>query len=285
MQSRPNCPDSRYQRLCGFFIAQFLEVAQHDRFAVRLWQGEDGPTHGFDALGLSHVVQRGQLIGRVDFVKRRFASKVGSAASQEIASRPIKIGGQPSACWVEAGRVADQGGEHLLHDFVGEGRVAAHAEREAVYRRRAAAEEPAEGVGVAFGGSAMKLLVAHLFGIDARRAKSSRNFALGTIGGRAGDDSLGRVTLGRVSVRAQPGASRNRIIGKLDGTWKIAVAAPPVDGKANRALVKALASWLSVPRSEVEVVRGPSARTKVFAVSSLDDREIERRLGENQGER
>ncbi len=84
--------------------------------------------------------------------------------------------------------------------------------------------------------------------------------------------------MGRVTVRAQPGASRNRVVGRLGESWKLAVSAPAVDGKANAALVKQLAGWLSVRRADVSLLRGASSRTKVFEVASLEDAEIERRL-------
>ena len=89
--------------------------------------------------------------------------------------------------------------------------------------------------------------------------------------------------MGRVTVRAQPGAARDRVVGKLGEAWKLAVAAPPVDGKANQALIKALAAWLDVPRSDVALLRGETGRTKVFEVRSLDDAEIERRLAAKGG--
>ena len=84
--------------------------------------------------------------------------------------------------------------------------------------------------------------------------------------------------MGRVTVRAQPGASKNRVVGRFADGWKLAVVAPPVDGKANRALEKALAGWLDIPRGAVTLVTGATSRTKVFEVPELAASEIDRRL-------
>jgi len=58
-------------------------------------------------------------------------------------------------------------------------------------------------------------------------------------------DSPGGVT---IPVRAQPGARRTAIVGEHAGALKVAVNAPPVDGKANAALEEALAGWLGLKR-------------------------------------
>lgn len=84
--------------------------------------------------------------------------------------------------------------------------------------------------------------------------------------------------MGRLKVRAQPGARKNRIVGRLGDAWKLAVSAPPADGKANEALVKGLAGWLGAPASAVTLRQGRTARMKVFEVEGLTDAEIDERL-------
>lgn len=66
----------------------------------------------------------------------------------------------------------------------------------------------------------------------------------------------------RVSVRVQPGASRTRIAGLYGARIKVAIQAPPVDGKANAALVAFVAQLLGVPRTRVEVGAGHTSRDK-----------------------
>ncbi len=75
----------------------------------------------------------------------------------------------------------------------------------------------------------------------------------------------------RLIVRAQPRASRSAISGVMDdGALKVAVAAPPVDGAANDAIVELLAAALGVPRRSVSIVRGQTGRNKQVDVAGID---------------
>ncbi len=80
----------------------------------------------------------------------------------------------------------------------------------------------------------------------------------------------GGVTL---AVRAQPGAKKTAIVGVYgegdSAQLKIAVHAPPVEGRANEALVAFLAELFGVPKRSVEIVSGELSRSKVFFVGSL----------------
>lgn len=69
-----------------------------------------------------------------------------------------------------------------------------------------------------------------------------------------------------LSVRAHPHAARERVAwdGERLHTW---VTAPAVDGRANRAVVLAVARWLGVPPASVRLVSGLRARTKVVEVA------------------
>jgi uncharacterized protein len=79
-------------------------------------------------------------------------------------------------------------------------------------------------------------------------------------------------------VRLTPRAHRDAIDGVRDGLLLARVRAPPVDGRANAALVKLVAKALGVPRSRVEVVRGHGAREKVVRVEGLEAEAALRRL-------
>ncbi len=88
-------------------------------------------------------------------------------------------------------------------------------------------------------------------------------------------------TKGAVSfaVRLVPRASRSEIVGIEGDALKIRLSAPPVEGKANEALVKFLAERLDVPRANVEIVIGHAARRKVVRIRGVTAAQIERMLG------
>lgn len=74
----------------------------------------------------------------------------------------------------------------------------------------------------------------------------------------------------RFRVRVQPGARRSRIAGSADGTVRLQVQAPPVDGAANEAVVALLAGALGVPRRAVRIAHGSSGRTKLVEILCAD---------------
>ena len=81
----------------------------------------------------------------------------------------------------------------------------------------------------------------------------------------------------RLRVRAQPGARRNAVVGRMaDGCWKVCVTAAAEEGRANRALERLLAETLEV--KAVHVVQGRSSRSKLVEVEGLEPVEVERRL-------
>lgn len=80
--------------------------------------------------------------------------------------------------------------------------------------------------------------------------------------------------MGRLHVRVQPGARRTAFVGWFGDLPKVAVAAPPVDGAANDAVVAALASAFGVRPRQVHLIGGAASRTKRFEIDGLDDDEI-----------
>src|SRR5262245_29759975 len=76
-----------------------------------------------------------------------------------------------------------------------------------------------------------------------------------------------------VSVRVQPRARRDEIVGWDGSTLRIRVTAPPVDGRANDAVIEVLAAALGVPRASVGLVSGAASRNKLVRVArhSLDE--------------
>lgn len=71
-----------------------------------------------------------------------------------------------------------------------------------------------------------------------------------------------------LAVVVQPRASRTKCVGEHDGRLKIALAAPPVDGEANAALVDFLSELCGVRRAQVALVDGEASRRKRVAVSA-----------------
>jgi uncharacterized protein len=79
-------------------------------------------------------------------------------------------------------------------------------------------------------------------------------------------------------VHVVPRASRSAIVGEHDGRVKIALAAPPVDGAANEALLALLSELLERPRRDLRIVRGESSRRKLVAIRAMAAPELEARL-------
>jgi uncharacterized protein len=74
-----------------------------------------------------------------------------------------------------------------------------------------------------------------------------------------------------LALRVTPRASKNEIVEVLsDGTVKIHLTAPPVEGKANEALLKFLAEILDIPVSHLDIVAGASGRDKLVSVIEMD---------------
>jgi len=71
------------------------------------------------------------------------------------------------------------------------------------------------------------------------------------------------------AVRVQPRARKNAIMGEIGDALKIALTAPPVEGRANEACVDFLAEFLKVPRSSVTIAAGETSRNKVIRIAGL----------------
>ena len=83
-------------------------------------------------------------------------------------------------------------------------------------------------------------------------------------------ETMDGVTL---AVRAQPGAKKTAIAGiygeGAEAQLKIAVQAPPIEGRANEALIKFLAATFDLPKSSVELISGDLSRAKVFLLRDV----------------
>ena len=82
-----------------------------------------------------------------------------------------------------------------------------------------------------------------------------------------------------LAVRVTPRASRNEVFGVLnDGTVKIHLTAPPVEGQANEALLKFLSEVLGVPLSRLDIVAGKTGRDKLVSVLDMDAETAHKRI-------
>jgi len=79
-------------------------------------------------------------------------------------------------------------------------------------------------------------------------------------------------------VKVHPRAKKNAITGEVGDALKLALTAPPVEGRANRACVEFLAEVLNVPRSSVTIAAGENSRNKLIRVHGLNAAEVEARL-------
>jgi uncharacterized protein (TIGR00251 family) len=82
----------------------------------------------------------------------------------------------------------------------------------------------------------------------------------------------------RLRVRVSPGARRGGVAGRVGEVWKLRVTAPAEGGRANEAVVELLADAVDVPRRQVALVSGHTAREKVVELEGVEAAEVERRL-------
>jgi uncharacterized protein (TIGR00251 family) len=82
-----------------------------------------------------------------------------------------------------------------------------------------------------------------------------------------------------LTVRVTPRARRTEVAEILeDGTLRIRVTAPPVEGKANAALIEFLARALGIRKSRIEIVAGEKGLDKIVSITELSAAEVQRRL-------
>lgn len=70
----------------------------------------------------------------------------------------------------------------------------------------------------------------------------------------------------RIYVKVSPRSSQNKVEKISEGDYKVKITAPPVDGQANDMLIKVLAEHFGVPKSNLKIVGGKSAKTKIIDV-------------------
>jgi uncharacterized protein (TIGR00251 family) len=82
----------------------------------------------------------------------------------------------------------------------------------------------------------------------------------------------------RIEVKVIPRSSRNQIIKRPGDVLTVKLAAPPVEGAANKALITLLAEKLGLPKGNIDIVSGKGSRLKLLRVRGLSLSEITSRL-------
>jgi uncharacterized protein (TIGR00251 family) len=78
-----------------------------------------------------------------------------------------------------------------------------------------------------------------------------------------------------LSVRVHPGAKKNTINGLHAGAVKISLTTPPVDGRANEALIALLSKLLKTPKARISLVSGAGSRTKLLRITGKSAAEVQ----------
>ena len=74
----------------------------------------------------------------------------------------------------------------------------------------------------------------------------------------------------RVRIHAQPGAAKTQVVGTHGDAVKIRIQAPPVEGKANQALLRYLSRRLECRKNQLQLVSGEHSRKKVILVTGVE---------------
>jgi uncharacterized protein YggU (UPF0235/DUF167 family) len=87
----------------------------------------------------------------------------------------------------------------------------------------------------------------------------------------------------RLTLKVRAGARQTQFAGRYADAWRLHVAAPPVDGKANDAIIRFLAELTGIPRSAVRIVTGATASTKILELDGISPDLLHRAILESNG--
>jgi uncharacterized protein (TIGR00251 family) len=76
------------------------------------------------------------------------------------------------------------------------------------------------------------------------------------------------------NVRIIPKSSRNEIAGREGYVYRIKVTSPPVDGKANKALITLLSKQFKIPKKDIQIISGEKSRNKRIRINNISDDEL-----------
>jgi uncharacterized protein (TIGR00251 family) len=82
-----------------------------------------------------------------------------------------------------------------------------------------------------------------------------------------------------IAVRVTPRMAKNQVYAIMDdGTIKVRLTAPPVEGKANKALIRFLAEILEIPLSAIEIVAGQTGHDKLVTIYNMSSEDVQQKL-------
>jgi uncharacterized protein (TIGR00251 family) len=81
-----------------------------------------------------------------------------------------------------------------------------------------------------------------------------------------------------LAIRVRPGARKNDVAGIHAGAVKISLTAPPVDGRANEALIEFVAELLRIPRARIAILSGAASRMKALRITGKSAAEVQAAL-------
>ena len=110
------------------------------------------------------------------------------------------------------------------------------------------------------------------------RARRDGNFRRATSAVIPVQQSAGAIIF---SVKVQPRAKRNAVVGELGDALKLALTAPPIEGRANEACIAFLAELLNVPRSSITIASGQNSRRKLIRVAGVTAEQFHSRLADH----
>ena len=80
------------------------------------------------------------------------------------------------------------------------------------------------------------------------------------------------------AIKVHPRAKKDAITGEMGDSLKVALTAPPLEGRANEACIEFFAKLLKVQRSSITIAAGQNSRNKVIRVAGLSAEEVRKRL-------
>ena len=81
-----------------------------------------------------------------------------------------------------------------------------------------------------------------------------------------------------IKVKIVPGSSKNKIIGTYNGALKIAITAPPVEGKANKKCIAYLAKYFDIAKSKIEIISGQTSKNKLIRIYDISKKDFLEKL-------
>lgn len=81
-----------------------------------------------------------------------------------------------------------------------------------------------------------------------------------------------------ISIRVIPRASRSEIVGMVEGTLKVRIAAPPVDGAANSEIIKLFSKTFGIAKSDIAIISGETSRNKRIKFTNLSQSKFDEKI-------